>query len=141
MVLRLRRPPPSWVTAKCFEQAAGPDDDPWFDNSELGFEDETSLGLEVCNGTNDGVVCPLREVCLLFALVNNEKSGIWGGLSETDRRITRKLYPWDPKNPAEPHAEWRWRDHADLIAQYRARFSAAPLPEPEEEDDDDPDED
>ena len=34
--------------------------------------------------------CKLKDQCGEFAIVNNEKFGIWGGLSERQRRIIRK---------------------------------------------------
>ena len=37
----------------------------------------------VCSG------CPVRAECLEFALANDERFGIWGGLSERERRRLR----------------------------------------------------
>ncbi|MCF6744498.1 WhiB family transcriptional regulator [Blastococcus sp. KM273128] len=37
----------------------------------------------VCTG------CPVRAECLEFALANDERFGIWGGLSERERRRVR----------------------------------------------------
>lgn len=34
-------------------------------------------------------VCPVQAECLDFALANNERFGIWGGLSERERRKVR----------------------------------------------------
>lgn len=33
--------------------------------------------------------CPVRSECLEYALMNNERFGIWGGLSERERRKLR----------------------------------------------------
>jgi len=38
----------------------------------------------VCRG------CVVREDCLEYALANGEKFGIWGGLSERERRRLRR---------------------------------------------------
>jgi WhiB family redox-sensing transcriptional regulator len=38
----------------------------------------------VCRG------CTVREDCLNYALVRGEKHGIWGGLSERERRRIRR---------------------------------------------------
>lgn len=34
--------------------------------------------------------CDVRQACLEFALVNGEKFGIWGGMSERERRRVRR---------------------------------------------------
>ncbi len=44
----------------------------------------TREAKEVCRG------CVVREDCLEFALRNGEKFGIWGGLSERERRRIRR---------------------------------------------------
>jgi WhiB family redox-sensing transcriptional regulator len=31
-------------------------------------------------------LCPVREACLEFALSTREKNGVWGGLTERERR-------------------------------------------------------
>lgn len=43
----------------------------------------TREAKEVCRG------CVVREDCLEYALANGEKFGIWGGLSERERRRLR----------------------------------------------------
>lgn len=45
----------------------------------------TREAKEVCRG------CVVREDCLDYAIARNEKFGIWGGLSERDRRKVRRL--------------------------------------------------
>ncbi len=44
----------------------------------------TREAKEVCRG------CVVREECLEYALTNSEKFGIWGGLSERERRRIRR---------------------------------------------------
>ncbi|MEY3594646.1 MAG: hypothetical protein RL576_60 [Actinomycetota bacterium] len=44
----------------------------------------TREAKEVCRG------CVVRGECLEYALVNGEKFGIWGGLSERERRRLRR---------------------------------------------------
>lgn len=34
--------------------------------------------------------CPVMEVCALWALESGEKHGVWGGLSEDDRRRIKR---------------------------------------------------
>lgn len=45
---------------------------------------DTREAKEVCRG------CIVRESCLEYALSNGEKFGIWGGLSERERRRLRR---------------------------------------------------
>ncbi|MGH3666030.1 MAG: WhiB family transcriptional regulator [Egibacteraceae bacterium] len=35
--------------------------------------------------------CPVRVECLEYALANDERFGIWGGLSERERRRLKRL--------------------------------------------------
>ena len=44
----------------------------------------TREAKEVCRG------CVVREDCLEYALRNSEKFGIWGGISERERRRIRR---------------------------------------------------
>jgi WhiB family redox-sensing transcriptional regulator len=44
----------------------------------------TREAKEVCRG------CVVREDCLDFAIANGEKFGIWGGMSERERRRVRR---------------------------------------------------
>ncbi|MDQ3979797.1 MAG: WhiB family transcriptional regulator [Actinomycetota bacterium] len=34
--------------------------------------------------------CPVREECLSFALQTRQEDGVWGGLTETERRRLRR---------------------------------------------------
>ena len=45
----------------------------------------TREAKRVCTG------CAVRPECLEFALANDERFGIWGGLSERERRRVRQL--------------------------------------------------
>ncbi len=35
--------------------------------------------------------CPVKSECLEHALTNNEKEGVWGGLSSLERRALRRV--------------------------------------------------
>src|SRR3546814_2687101 len=71
-----------------------PDDRSWQDYANcLGVDPDlffpergasTREAKEVCRG------CVVREDCLEYALVNGEKFGIWGGMSERERRRLRR---------------------------------------------------
>ena len=66
----------------------------WFDQANcLGVDPDlffpergasTREAKEVCRA------CTVRLDCLEYALVNGEKFGIWGGLSERERRRLRR---------------------------------------------------
>ena len=43
-------------------------------------EDDALEAKEICAG------CPVREVCLDHALTRREKIGVWGGMTERERR-------------------------------------------------------
>jgi WhiB family redox-sensing transcriptional regulator len=72
----------SWQTqANCM----GVDPDLFF--PERGVPNREAV--EVCRG------CVVREDCLDFALANGEKFGIWGGMSERERRRIRRARALD----------------------------------------------
>lgn len=35
-------------------------------------------------------ICSVQEICLLWAMENNQDSGVWGGLSEEERRSKKR---------------------------------------------------
>jgi WhiB family redox-sensing transcriptional regulator len=43
-------------------------------------EDDALEAKEICAG------CPVQEVCLDYALTRREKLGVWGGMTERERR-------------------------------------------------------
>jgi WhiB family redox-sensing transcriptional regulator len=44
--------------------------------------------------------CPVRGQCLEFALDSNEKFGVWGGLSERERKALRSTTEWRQRDVA-----------------------------------------
>lgn len=70
-------PPDMWQEqAACF----GIDPDLFFPTSE----EEAGPALSYCS------VCGIRETCLAWALKSGERYGVWGGLTEQQRRrLTR----------------------------------------------------
>lgn len=105
MVVRLRVSAPDWHKGKCYGIIASSDYDPFFDDQPEA--------VVYCNGDYDGQVCPIREECLLYALTNNEREGVWGGMSELGRRALRKRWPLE--NRKRPRPEWRWMPEAEAI--------------------------
>ncbi len=75
-------------------EASEGDDRAWQDQANcLGVDPDlffpergasTREAKEVCRG------CEVRQQCLDYALANGEKFGIWGGLSERERRRLRR---------------------------------------------------
>lgn len=96
--MKLRSVAPKWFhedpnkTAKCVRFPATKDYDPWYGDTEDEEDplDEMEEAKAICNGTFDGIECPLREACLEFALDNNERYGVWGGLTPGERLAVRK---------------------------------------------------
>ncbi len=54
----------------------------------------TREAKEVCRG------CVVREECLEYALDNGEKFGIWGGMSERERRRLRRVRALERRSQA-----------------------------------------
>jgi hypothetical protein len=132
LVLRLRIPGPGfWKDAKCGGKVNLPFKHPNFTDPFFDAEEEA---LEFCNGNT---VCPLREQCLLFALTNNEKSGVWGGTTEIDRKAIRKKWPL--KSGKEPRPEWEWFPPGEPASWYGPAALRAELDQEIEETDEDDD--
>ena len=96
--MKLRINAPDWTAnfnednqAKCIKFPPTREYDPWYNDQEES--------IQICNGDNDGVVCPLRHQCLIFALTNNEAHGVWGGMFEDDRHQMRRF---------TKKKEWKW---------------------------------
>lgn len=93
--MKLRSIAPQWFhedrerTAKCTMFPATPEYDPWFGDDE-DSPDDSEEAKAICNGTYDDRPCPLREYCLEFALVNNERWGVWGGATPEERAKIRR---------------------------------------------------
>lgn len=92
--MRLRSVAPEWFSddpskqAKCVKFPARTDYDPWFPEEEI--EEAYADAKAVCNGTFDRSPCPLLELCLEFAMSNNERYGCWGGMNPEERAELRK---------------------------------------------------
>jgi WhiB family redox-sensing transcriptional regulator len=59
-------------------QCRGSDPDVFYPPSEDDFEAQAAKAI--CQS------CPVRQPCLEFALSTREKHGVWGGLTERERR-------------------------------------------------------
>lgn len=115
MVAKLRENSPSlWDGAKCHQLTITREHDPFFSEDE----DEQQEAVDFCNGGADGIVCPIREKCLFFALVNNEKSGVWGGCSPLTRKAIRKKFP---SKGGKPHENWQWMSENEALEGLNAQ--------------------
>lgn len=76
----------------------------WFPEDRVGINEQRAK--DIC-GT-----CPVRSECLEFALTTGQQYGIWGGLTEKQRRDQRKYrviycavcgrrFPWLPSENAK----------------------------------------
>jgi WhiB family transcriptional regulator, redox-sensing transcriptional regulator len=66
---------PSW---REFARCRGVDPEVFYPVSD--DDDAAEEAKSVC------ALCPVREPCLEFALSTREKNGVWGGLTERERR-------------------------------------------------------
>jgi WhiB family redox-sensing transcriptional regulator len=94
--MHLRIPAPEWdgggnpakeAACRIFKPTREHDD---FFGDGTGSEAQAK---HICNGAYTERVCPLREQCLQFALVNNEHYGVFGGLTAVERAYIRRFVP------------------------------------------------
>ncbi|MFI1796534.1 WhiB family transcriptional regulator [Streptomyces sp. NPDC020379] len=130
MALFSRKKAPDWsangipaLEAKC-RKSRTPDanHDPWFDDP-----DEARA---ICNGEADGVVCPMRQECLTQAMINNERHGVWAGLTEIQlvwmrRKFRHQPHHWHVEN-AIPHEELVQREAASQDTRPPAQENPRP---------------
>lgn len=57
-------------------------------------EDQIRMALAICEG------CQVSRECLDYALESNQRSGIWGGTTERERRSLRRRWLADRKRSA-----------------------------------------
>ena len=61
---------------------------------------DTSYARSICRG------CPVRLHCLDYALESGQKHGIWGGMTESQRRrLRRRSHPSNPGVPRDDEVE------------------------------------
>jgi predicted Fe-S protein YdhL (DUF1289 family) len=72
-------PDPRWQDqAECRRPQYDKVRDLWYSDSKQG---DVQYAVDICNGA-----CPVRAACALYALQEREEFGIWGGLTEGQRR-------------------------------------------------------
>lgn len=115
MVIRARMPIPDlWRGARCRQLGVTAEYDPVYDREQ---QDDM---IEFCNEPSP---CPIRDACLMYALVNNCAGGVWGGMSPQDRWALRRKYPLglgtrNARGVLEyhPRSEWEWLPPGEATA-------------------------
>lgn len=75
-------PAPNWEDAACRQE----DPDLFFPVGVIGSALlQTEQAKQVCRR------CPVRETCLEWALSTGQHTGVWGGLSEMERRVLARV--------------------------------------------------
>lgn len=106
--------------------------DPFFGVEEAIETGDLDPAVRFCNGTDDGVECPIRHECLLFALTNNEKTGVWGGCTPQTRKAIRKQWPL--RRGKIPRPEWGWMSEQEAMDMLSERERAELQAETDAED-------
>ncbi len=78
-----------WDTQKWRDTAACRDLDPdlFFPVGSTGLAvDQIAVARSICSQ------CQVTEECIAFAIATNQESGVWGGLTEDQRRPLRRAY-------------------------------------------------
>ena len=68
---------------------------------------DTSYARSICRG------CPVRIQCLDYALQSGQKHGIWGGMTESQRRRLRRRS--HPSNPVGQHDDAESSESVDAF--------------------------
>ena len=68
---------------------------PWADQAKCLVAEPETFFPEKGGSTREAkkicTDCPVKAECLEYALENDERFGIWGGLSERERRKLRRM--------------------------------------------------
>jgi WhiB family transcriptional regulator, redox-sensing transcriptional regulator len=71
-----------------------PDDPQWQENALCAQTDPEAFFPEKGGSTREAkricLGCEVKDACLEYALANDERFGIWGGLSERERRRLKR---------------------------------------------------
>ena len=77
-----------------FEPMLTPDDPQWQENALCAQTDPEAFFPEKGGSTREAkricLGCEVKDACLEYALANDERFGIWGGLSERERRRLKR---------------------------------------------------
>jgi WhiB family transcriptional regulator, redox-sensing transcriptional regulator len=88
------RPQLSLVPDRVEAAPATEEDDQWQENALCAQTDPEAFFPEKGGSTREAkricLGCEVRDKCLEYALANDERFGIWGGLSERERRRLKR---------------------------------------------------
>lgn len=88
------RPQLSVVPDRIDFDPATEEDDQWQENALCAQTDPEAFFPEKGGSTREAkricMGCEVRDKCLEYALANDERFGIWGGLSERERRRLKR---------------------------------------------------
>jgi WhiB family transcriptional regulator, redox-sensing transcriptional regulator len=73
--------------------------DLWFPDTSGAQTAEVRLAKQIC------LKCPIRQRCLDYALTNNERYGVWGGLTERERGSLLRRLPKVAQRQSEPQEQ------------------------------------
>jgi WhiB family redox-sensing transcriptional regulator len=67
----------------------------WMKRAQCRGEDRAlffpALGANAAKARAICAICPVRRECLAYALADPESAGVWGGISERERRKLRSV--------------------------------------------------
>jgi WhiB family transcriptional regulator, redox-sensing transcriptional regulator len=90
----LGRPQLSLVPERVDAVPATEEDDQWQENALCAQTDPEAFFPEKGGSTREAkricLGCEVKDKCLEYALANDERFGIWGGLSERERRRLKR---------------------------------------------------
>lgn len=82
------------------EDQRDPSEEDWYERAVCAQTDPDAFFPEKGGSTREAkricLGCPVKKQCLQWALDNDERFGIWGGLSERERRRLKRGIDVDP---------------------------------------------
>ena len=83
-----------WCPTELTSLPATDDDDQWQERALCAQTDPEAFFPEKGGSTREAkricLGCEVRDACLEYALAHDERFGIWGGLSERERRRLKR---------------------------------------------------
>ncbi|MCV7136455.1 WhiB family transcriptional regulator [Mycobacterium hodleri] len=87
-------------------QPQSPTDEDWYERALCPQTDPDAFFPEKGGSTKEAkkicLGCPVKQQCLQWALDHDERFGIWGGLSERERRRLKRGIDIRPAQDDEP---------------------------------------